>query len=238
MKSLAGYHIRFKSFSGPFDVLLELVAARKLDIREVNLEQLTADYIKFLSDSLEEGIELAPDFIYVAALLLNIKASATLREELMTELDELPLSTSELLDALKKLAPVKNAARSLKGMIERSAGSLTVSVKLPENTKTVKKIAMISPEELRRSVNELEKRKVPQIREQYVKSFIFEIEQSIEQLKSFLSKRRKIRLGEITKGARKRQLISMFFAALCLEAEGMAELRQLEPFTDIEIEVL
>lgn len=237
MKTLASYQIKFKSFSGPFDVLLELIAARKLDICEVNLEKLTEDYIRFLTDRLEEGFGLAPDFIYVAAILLNIKASAALREELGSEVDELPLNPAELLDALKKLAPIKTAAASLKSMMEQNEGASRVSVK-HDAERSSRSWHPVSAEELSRAVAELSRRTVPHIKDKYVKSFIFEIEQSLNRLMGLLGDRKKIRLNEAGRGANKRQLISLFFAALCLEADGKVMLKQPEPFADIEIEVL
>lgn len=87
-----GFHVHLTNFSGPFDLLLSLIAKHKLDITEIALAQVTDEFISYLrsaqddphtGDALVGGdssknLGIASEFLLVAATLLDLKAARLL----------------------------------------------------------------------------------------------------------------------------------------------------------------
>ncbi len=77
-----GFYVQLDNFSGPFDLLLQLISRHKLDITQISLSLVTDEFIAFIR-TLElsgEGWQLdqATQFLVVAATLLDIKAARLL----------------------------------------------------------------------------------------------------------------------------------------------------------------
>lgn len=73
------FRVRLSNFDGPFDLLLSLIGAHRLDVTEVALSQVTDEFLSYLSD-LGEDIDLGvvTEFLVVAATLLDLKAARLL----------------------------------------------------------------------------------------------------------------------------------------------------------------
>lgn len=74
------YEVRIAAFEGPFDLLLQLIARRKVDVHEVDLADITADFIAHLGDLEQLDLETATRFLVVAATLIELKALRLLPE--------------------------------------------------------------------------------------------------------------------------------------------------------------
>jgi segregation and condensation protein A len=75
----AGFQVRLSNFEGPFDLLLQLIFAHRLDVTEVALHQVTDDFIaytKAIGRQLE--LEETTAFLVIAATLLDLKAARLL----------------------------------------------------------------------------------------------------------------------------------------------------------------
>ena len=68
------YEIKLEKFTGPLDLLLQLIEQEELDITEVSLAQVTDQYIEYLKQVEELNPEEVADFLVVAAKLLLIKS--------------------------------------------------------------------------------------------------------------------------------------------------------------------
>jgi segregation and condensation protein A len=92
--------VNLESYQGPFDVLLELLSKKKLDITEVSLSSITADYLGYIENT-SMSLEELNWFLYVAAKLALEKSTILL----MNEQDEADLESSLLrYQAIKKLS--------------------------------------------------------------------------------------------------------------------------------------
>jgi segregation and condensation protein A len=74
-----GFSLTLANFSGPFDLLLSLIAKREMDITEVALSSVTDEFLSYLRgvDS-EEELDRASEFLVVAATLLDLKVAGLL----------------------------------------------------------------------------------------------------------------------------------------------------------------
>jgi len=105
-------------FQGPFDLLLHLVSRQKLDVGAISVTEIADQYLAHIEQMRELDLEVASEFLLLAATLLDIKAMALLpRDEpyLGDELDD--LSPGEMRDVLvaRLIAykQFKNAAAAL-----------------------------------------------------------------------------------------------------------------------------
>ncbi len=70
----AGYAIKLPQFEGPFDLLLFFIQRDELDIYDIPIAKITDDFLAYIQQATEKNIELASEFIVVAATLMRIKA--------------------------------------------------------------------------------------------------------------------------------------------------------------------
>ena len=74
-----GFQVRLTNFEGPFDLLLQLIFARRLDVTEVALHQVTDDFIAYTREiGPELGLDETTSFLVMAATLLDLKAARLL----------------------------------------------------------------------------------------------------------------------------------------------------------------
>jgi segregation and condensation protein A len=74
-----GFQVRLSNFEGPFDLLLQLIFAHRLDVTEVALHQVTDDFIAY-TKAIGRQLELdeTTTFLVIAATLLDLKAARLL----------------------------------------------------------------------------------------------------------------------------------------------------------------
>src|ERR1700755_1841572 len=72
------YKVRLEVFEGPLDLLLFLVKRDEIDIYEISLERITRQYLEYLQAFKELNIELAGEFVVMAANLLYWKSRSLL----------------------------------------------------------------------------------------------------------------------------------------------------------------
>ncbi len=72
------YVVKTEVFEGPFDLLLHLIARQQVDIWQVSLSRITEDYLAEIRRMHELNLEVATEFLVVAATLLELKAARLL----------------------------------------------------------------------------------------------------------------------------------------------------------------
>ena len=82
------FDLKTAAFSGPLEKLLELVEERKLPITEVNLAEVTNDFLDYLRTLKTVDPSVLADFIVVASRLILIKSKALVPELTLTPEEE------------------------------------------------------------------------------------------------------------------------------------------------------
>jgi len=72
------YKVKLEVFEGPLDLLLYLIKQDELDIYDISLERITSQYLEYLQAFKELNIELAGEFIVMAANLIYLKSRSLL----------------------------------------------------------------------------------------------------------------------------------------------------------------
>ena len=70
------YRVSVAGFEGPFDLLLQLVMRQKIDIGTVSVSAVADQYLAEVANMPDVDLEVASDFVLVAATLLDLKAAA------------------------------------------------------------------------------------------------------------------------------------------------------------------
>ena len=68
-------------FEGPLDLLLHLIKESKMDIYEINIVEITNQYIKFIREMDELNIDVASEYLVLASELLNLKSRFLLNQD-------------------------------------------------------------------------------------------------------------------------------------------------------------
>lgn len=86
------YVVTIDKFSGPLDLLLHLIKQTNLDIYEIKIEEIIAQYLDYIKKMEELNLDIASSYLVMAAELLEIKASMLLpkNEEIVDEYEENP----------------------------------------------------------------------------------------------------------------------------------------------------
>ena len=84
------YQVKLEVFEGPFDLLLHLISRRQVDVTDIDLAEITADFVSHLGEGIEElDLDTATRFLVVAATLVELKAARLLPVEEREELEDL-----------------------------------------------------------------------------------------------------------------------------------------------------
>ena len=109
-----GFAIKLPQFEGPFDLLLFFIERDELDIHDVPIARITDDFLHYLEHLNSLNIEIASEFIFVAATLMRIKSRMLLpRPELDEAGNEIDLK-EELLAKLIEYKKFKQVAAELR----------------------------------------------------------------------------------------------------------------------------
>ena len=72
------FAVKLPQFEGPFDLLLFFIERDELDIHDIPIARITDDFLNYIHQMVSLNIELASEFIFVAATLMRIKAKMLL----------------------------------------------------------------------------------------------------------------------------------------------------------------
>jgi segregation and condensation protein A len=112
---LADYRVNLDIFAGPLDLLLYLVRKEEVDIYDISIAKITDQYIRYIELLKSLDIDLAGDFLVMAATLMQIKSAMLLPKAEPDQLqdDDLSDPRRELIRQLLEYKKFKDAANLL-----------------------------------------------------------------------------------------------------------------------------
>ncbi|USS87403.1 segregation/condensation protein A [Fructilactobacillus hinvesii] len=104
--------IHLADFDGPLELLLHLIKAAQMDIYDINIKEITDQYVSYLQEMKEAQLDVAGEFFVMAANLMHIKSQWLLAEEIEDEEpDEDP--RADLVEQLLEYKRYQQAAQTL-----------------------------------------------------------------------------------------------------------------------------
>lgn len=234
------YAIKIDNFEGPLDLLCHLIDKNKMDIYDINLSEITDQYIEYLNEQEKLNLEIASEFLVMASTLLYLKSKNLLPKQ---EEDEKELTEEELIQRIIEYKKFKEISKTLKESyimysnrlfkgqeeielpkkkLEKDYDNTVIpniykelfertSVKLNQNAKNIEKIAIVENYTVASKVKEMFKVLVKQ------KRFVFN--------KLFSIKKHN-----------KQEVVTAFSGLLELSRRSKVETTQEELFGDIVVE--
>jgi len=239
-----GYTVKTDIFEGPFDLLLHLVSRQKLDVSAISVSDVADQYLAFIDRMQDLDLDVASDFLLVAATLLEIKASSLLPKEEQyfgDELDDLaPDEARDILVArLLAYKQFKNVAAELAARMEsedrmhpRQAGLEQDFLGLmPDYLEglTLRGLAVVCADLMHR-------REVFLLEAEHVASMPISLELHAESVHRRLMRFNTARFSDLLDGDSSPELVVVtFLAILELYKRGLADIRQDHIFGEIVI---
>lgn len=120
------YAIKLENFEGPLDLLCHLIDKNKMDIYDINLSEITDQYIEYINNMEKMNLEVTSEFLIMASTLVYLKSKNLLPNQVE---DEKELTEEELLQRIIEYKRYKEITKTLREMYEKSRN---VVFKLPE----------------------------------------------------------------------------------------------------------
>lgn len=232
--------VTLDGFAGPLDVLLALARTQKVDLLQVSILALADQYLEFIAEARKLRLELAADYLVMAAWLAFLKSKLLLPKE-DAESDE-PSGeelAARLAFRLKRLEAMRDAAAKL--MTRKRLGYDVFPRGMPEGVRTIRtrqytgviydllKAYAVQRQRTTKRVHVVHKRTVWSIKEARVRLEALVGKSSAEWIQLEFYLEQYIPTPEAARTA----LASSFGATLEMAREGMVELSQAEPFAPI-----
>jgi segregation and condensation protein A len=124
VSSPLSFHL--EQYEGPLDLLLDLIRKQQINIYDIPIAKITAQYLEYMQRAAELDIELSSEFVFMAATLIHIKSKMLLpRDPELEKISPEEDPRKELVERLIEHERFKNAAEMLqqKRVIEEAIWS-------------------------------------------------------------------------------------------------------------------
>jgi segregation and condensation protein A len=224
-------------YDGPLDLLLDLIRKQDIDIYDIPIAKITAQYLSYVNQLKASDVDVAGEFIYTASLLIHIKSKMLLPRMPAGPDDAAEDPRRELVERLLEHERFKNAAQMLqqKQMLEAAAWTNPGVREFKDDAEAEPEIAADTTDLVRI---------FQQILERIRKRPVFNVEEdsvTVGQMIQFLTRRltmedRPVALRRLLSHTRsERALVAAFLALLELVRLQAILLRQDKAFSEIFI---
>ncbi|MEJ2443341.1 MAG: ScpA family protein [Exilibacterium sp.] len=121
-----------EAFEGPLDLLLYLIRRQNLDILEINVAEITHQYIQYVEMMSAMQFELAAEYLVMAAMLAEIKSRMLLPRTAQEEEEEEEDPRAQLIRRLQEYERFKQAAEDLDEIPRMGRDIFTASAQTPD----------------------------------------------------------------------------------------------------------
>lgn len=137
------YEIKVAEFEGPLDLLIHLIEKDKIDIYDIPIVSVTEQYIAYLNAMQEYNLDMASEFLLMAALLLQIKSRMLLPRDPDEDEEEEADPRQMLVDMLVEYQKTKRQAAALRECLqEASLRTARAPMPLAKKAMKVKRYAL------------------------------------------------------------------------------------------------
>ena len=205
-------NVHINVFEGPMDLLLHLIKKDNLDICDINIAEITTQYLEYLNVMKELNLEIAGEFLVMASTLMQIKDKTLLPSQAPTTEDEGPNPMKELVAKLVEYQKYKEASKFLNEKLEENKDKFYRAAPIFDNGEKVLNLQLFDLlAAVKRAFDRLDERK----RIELLKVEEFPIEVKMEKVVNLFKNREWVLLDDIFMGeTKKRGVITCFMAVL------------------------
>ena len=230
---MPNYNIKIQDFEGPLDLLMHLIEKDKVDIYDIPIVDIAEQYITYLNAMKEFDMDVASDFLVMAATLLQIKSRMLLPKPPVESEEEQEDPRQMLVDMLVEYRKIRIQAKML---TESLATALGYHQRKPMQFPDIrKKIKPLTFEDLLESLNGL------LTRQDYEPALIerqrFNVQDKMKKIIDLLEENNhSLEFSAlITNNVSRSEIVASFLAILELMRLNRITIRQARPFSTIFI---
>jgi segregation and condensation protein A len=232
--------VQLEIFEGPLDLLLYLVKKEEVDIYEVNLTRIATQFIEYVQLMKELDLDVAGEFLVMAATLMYIKSKELLPRDKQIELEE-EEEEDPRWDLIRQLVEYKKFKDAAGRLQELEVRQEQVYARIPGKPEFALDAPLIKSQvsvfELISAVSNILRRySAAHQASREVFEDQFTVSSKIEFVSDLLKQRNRIKFSELFESAASRtEVICTFLALLELIRLKQLHIEQPEPFAEIEI---
>jgi len=234
--------LKIENFEGPLDLLYHLIEKNKIDIYDIPIGEITDQYMDYLFAMRQLDLEIASEFLVMAATLLQIKSKTLLPQKKQENEEEGEDPREELVSKLVEYKKFKEFSDILK---QREEVWDKVYYKLPEaiEFEWETEILELSPEELKKTYADIIRRNNRKLNKntnnmtQILEREKVTIKSKMMEIARYLVKWGYVKFNEVfsIKKRSRTEVVTAFQAALELSKANKVRLKQKRLFSDIYI---
>ena len=230
---MPNYNIKIQDFEGPLDLLMHLIEKDKVDIYDIPIVDIAEQYITYLNAMKEFDMDVASDFLVMAATLLQIKSRMLLPKPPVESEEEQEDPRQMLVDMLVEYRKIRIQAKML---TESLATALGYHQRKPMQFPDIrKKIKPLTFEDLLESLNGLLTRQDHE--PALIERQRFNVQDKMNKIIDLLEKNNhSLEFSAlITNNVSRSEIVASFLAILELTRLNRITIRQARPFSTIFI---
>ena len=237
---MADNKVQLEIFEGPLDLLLYLVKKEEVDIYEVNLTKIATQFIEYVELMKELDLDIAGEFLVMAATLMYIKSRELLPKNQQVEVPDEEEEEDPRWELIRQLVEYKKFKDAAAQLHEREILQEQIYARIPGRPEFAVEPMNVRPEvsifDLVNAVSSILKRFGQREQTRDVFEEQWSVSEKIELVANLLRERSRMRFSELFESAASRTEVVVTFLAL-LELIRMKQLRieQSEEFAEIEI---
>jgi len=233
--------LKLDVFEGPLDVLLYLIRRDEIDIYDIPIAHVTDQYIAFLDEAHTDNLDIAGEFLLMAATLIQIKARMLMPpadefdedDQLLDEIDP----RTELVERLIEYRQFREIARRLqeRESVEKDYFTRAAAVAEEEDERAPRAVGELNLYDLLAAFTNV----LRYAEDEHVAELLPErvtLEQKLAETKTRLRESKSLRFADLfERGATRLDLVCTFLAVLELVRTGQARARQSEVYGEIRV---
>ena len=240
--------VKLEAFEGPLDLLLHLIEKNKIDIYDIPIVEITAQYLDYIRQMQREDMNVMSEFLVMAATLIDIKCKMLLPKEVNEDGEEED-PRAELVQKLLEYKMYKCMAYELKDRQMDAGRVMYKKPTIPEEVRAyelpvdihelISDITLSRLHEIFESIMKKQQDKIDPLRSKFGKIEKEEVslEDKMEDLKKYAAGHRHFSFrGLLTAQSSKVEVIVTFLAILELMKMGTIRISQEHIFDDIQID--
>ena len=240
-KIVMEYNIKIDEFEGPLDLLLHLIKKSNISIYDISIEEVTKSYLDYINKMEELNINVASEYLVMAAELMEIKSKSLLpKNDEEEENEEEEVSKENLINKLVEYKKYKEMTSKFR---ELELNRNNIYIKSPENINNYidDELVYNEEEDVQKLVEAFQKFLDRKELEKPLKTKITNKEYSVKERKNSIRKiletRRKVEFTELFDIVNKSYVAVTFLSILEMSKEKVINIKQDKNFDSIYLEM-
>lgn len=226
-----------ESFEGPLDLLLYLIRRQNFNILDIPMAEVTRQYLRYVDDIRARNLELAAEYLLMAAMLIEIKSRMLLPVRAKEGEEDVADPRAELVRRLLEYEQMKIAAQAIDRMPQLGRDVMSASIFIDETA--APRLPNVNAEDLRLAWQDI-LRRAKLTAHHHVQREALSVREHMSRILRLLQGRpfvefTELFLEELAHGAGIAVVVVHFLALLELAREGLVDITQAEAYAPIYV---